>query len=322
MFSTLTSRGAATTIEALSLGASDYLTKPAGATSLMESMERLRQDLVPKVRALVRVREERGQDQPARGDLRSNMTAPSTSGPAQVGPPPLQRAGTSAQLMQHRERYPERRPFQPSGRHLMRPAELVVVGVSTGGPNALARFIPALPGNLPVPVLIVQHMPPLFTRMLADRLDQNSQLKVREAEAGAVLRPGEAWVAKGDWHMEVARESGQLLLKEHQGPQVNSCRPAVDTLFQSAAQACPATAVAVVLTGMGRDGLRGARAIREGGGLVLAQDEESSVVWGMPGAVSNAGVADQVLPLDQLAPHLLQSLRRDRSTTTGAGPWR
>lgn len=208
----------------------------------------------------------------------------------------------------------EIKDWPASGRSLARPAELLVIGVSTGGPNALARLMPALPANLPVPVLIVQHMPPLFTRMLAERLDATCALKVREAEGGAVLMPGEAWVARGDWHLEVARSGMRMILREHQGPAVNSCRPAVDTLFDSAVKACGGNVVGLVLTGMGQDGMKGARAIREAGGLVLAQDEDSSVVWGMPGAVAMAGLADLVLPLDELAPRAIQVLRPTRTT--------
>jgi two-component system, chemotaxis family, protein-glutamate methylesterase/glutaminase len=217
---------------------------------------------------------------------------------------------------------PVARPQTAPARASFKPIELLVIGVSTGGPNALARLLPGLPAGLPVPVLIVQHMPPLFTRMLAERLDQLCPLKVSEAVAGAVLIAGEVWVARGDWHMEVVREGRRLQLTEHQGPQVNSCRPAVDPLFSSAVRACGGGVLGVVLTGMGHDGLKGAREIRGAGGTVLAQDEESSVVWGMPGAVANAGVADAVLPLDALAGQILQVLRPARLPEGRAGACR
>jgi len=314
MFSTLTSRGAATTIDALSAGASDYLTKPEGASSLQESMERLRRELVPRVTALARVRRPLGA--PPSAPVPTVKTQPSTIRETR---PPSMTTASALSTAPHAGRPPlatyrptEIKDWPASGRSLTRPAELLVIGVSTGGPNALARLMPALPASLSVPVLIVQHMPPLFTRMLAERLDASCPLKVREAEAGAVLQPGEAWVARGDWHMEVARTGLRLMLREHQGPAVNSCRPAVDTLFDSAVRACGGNVVGLVLTGMGQDGMKGARAIREAGGLVMAQDEVSSVVWGMPGAVAMAGLADVVLPLDELAPRVLQALRPGR----------
>ncbi|MFA7329934.1 MAG: chemotaxis response regulator protein-glutamate methylesterase [Candidatus Delongbacteria bacterium] len=319
MFSTLTSRGAATTIEALSAGASDYLTKPEGAANLQESLERLRADLVPRVRALARIRPAQPVHtvkEPAMST--SPQPRPTTDPFPRTAPAFPREARPGLERSALRTPAPGRpipRPPMPNvipaagpARHLARPAELLVVGVSTGGPNALARVMPLFPATLSVPVLIVQHMPPLFTRMLADRLDQLSPLTVREARNGSVLLPGEAWLAQGDWHMEVAREGGRLVLREHQGPQVNSCRPAVDVLFDSAVRCCGGAVLAMVLTGMGQDGMKGARAIREAGGLVLAQDEESSVVWGMPGAVAMAGLADAVLPLDGLVPHALQLL--------------
>lgn len=318
MFSTLTSRGAATTIEALSAGASDYLTKPEGASSLQESMERLRLDLVPRVKALARVRKPMGAPPsapvaPAAAPLTKTATRetrPSSMSPASALSTTSQAARTPLPVY----RPTEIKDWPESGRFLTRPAELLVIGVSTGGPNALARLMPNLPANLSVPVLIVQHMPPLFTRMLAERLDASCPLKVREAEAGAPLLPGEAWVARGDWHLEVARQGMRLILREHQGPPVNSCRPAVDILFDSAVKACGGNLVSVVLTGMGQDGMKGARAIREAGGLVLAQDEDSSVVWGMPGAVAMAGLADAVLPLDAMAARVQQALRPGRAS--------
>ena len=178
---------------------------------------------------------------------------------------------------------------------------VVAIGVSTGGPNALSVLLPGLVRPFPVPVLLVQHMPPLFTRLLADRLSSVSARSVREAYAGAVVRPSEVWVAPGGYHMEVRREDGTVKLWTHQGPPENSCRPAVDVLFRSVAQTFGSGSVAVVLTGMGQDGLRGCEHIREAGGRILVQDEGSSVVWGMPGAVAQAGLADRILPLSQLS---------------------
>jgi two-component system, chemotaxis family, protein-glutamate methylesterase/glutaminase len=192
------------------------------------------------------------------------------------------------------------------------PVEIIAIGTSTGGPNALADVFAGLPAGLPVPVVVVQHMPPLFTRLLADRLSARSGLTVEEGRAGGVLRPGHAWLAPGDFHMTVARNGDQARVHVHQGPPENSCRPAADVLFRSVAKAFGAGALAVVLTGMGQDGLRGCEAIRAAGGQVLAQDEATSVVWGMPGFVARAGLADRVLPLGLVAPEIVRRVRAGR----------
>lgn len=179
--------------------------------------------------------------------------------------------------------------------------EVVVIGVSTGGPNALVEMLPRLPGDLAVPVLIVQHMPPMFTRLLAERLDARCQLRVREAAAGDRPQPGQVFVAPGNHHLTVDGDIEGMVLALNQDPPENSCRPAVDVLFRSAAARYGPGCLGVVLTGMGQDGLRGAEAIVKAGGRVLAQDEASSVVWGMPGFVARSGLAAEVLPLDQIA---------------------
>jgi len=188
-------------------------------------------------------------------------------------------------------------------------AEILAIGVSTGGPNALSTLLPGLSRSFPAPIVIVQHMPPLFTRLLAERLAAVSGLPAREGEAGAPLRPGEVWVAPGGFHIEVERAADGLRLRTHQGPPENSCRPAVDVLFRSVARVAGDRTLAVVLTGMGSDGLHGCQCIHEAGGQVLAQDEASSVVWGMPGAVSQAGLAAKVLPLHELAAEINRRVR-------------
>jgi two-component system chemotaxis response regulator CheB len=204
-------------------------------------------------------------------------------------------------------------PAPPPGRERAgrgsRRAEVVAIGISTGGPNALASLLARLPADCPAPVLIVQHMPPMFTRLLALRLDAGSALDVREAVSGQVARPGQALLAPGDWHLAVERHGDEVRVVTHQEPPENSCRPAADVLFRSAARAFGAAALGVVMTGMGQDGLRGSREIHQAGGRLLAQDEESSVVWGMPGAVVRAGLADRVLPLDQLAAEIVRRVR-------------
>jgi two-component system chemotaxis response regulator CheB len=175
---------------------------------------------------------------------------------------------------------------------------LVVVGVSTGGPSALERMLPQLPASFPLPILIVQHMPRLFTGLLADRLDSLCALRVREAVTGVRPEPGVIHLAPGDWHLELGRD---FRLSLNQNPPEHFCRPSVDVLFRSAAVACSGHVLAVVLTGMGTDGLAGCRAIRAAGGAIFVQDAASSVIWGMPGAVASAGLADKILPLAALA---------------------
>jgi two-component system chemotaxis response regulator CheB len=197
-------------------------------------------------------------------------------------------------------------PATPTVRPPSLPAtrvDLLAIGVSTGGPNALAEVIPHLPADFPLPIVIVQHMPPVFTRSLAARLDQLSPLSVREGEEGALVAPGSVWIAPGDHHMVLRRDGSQLWLHLNHGPQENSCRPAVDPLFRSVAEVCSSRCLALVLTGMGADGLAGARAIHAAGGQVMAQDQASSVVWGMPGAVTEAGLASS-WPLAAIADEL------------------
>ena len=188
--------------------------------------------------------------------------------------------------------------------------DLIVLGTSTGGPNALATVFEALPGDLPVPVCIVQHMPPVFTKALASRLDGLSPLTVHEAQGGEMLQPGEAFVAPGGSHLLVERGTGGLLVTSlSQDPPENECRPAVDPLFRSAAAACGSRVLGAVLTGMGSDGCAGAEALQGAGARVIAQDEESSVVWGMPGHVVRAGLADSMLPLSEVGPELARLAR-------------
>jgi two-component system chemotaxis response regulator CheB len=286
MFSTLTERGAAATLDALSLGANDYVTKPSNTGSVTASLERIREELVPKLKALC----------PGLGVVLG-------AGRAAAGP--IARVTTPAAPRPPAVR---RTPDGPPAR-----VDLVAIGVSTGGPNALADLVPALPAALPVPVVIVQHMPPVFTRLLAERLDARSGLRVAEATEGAVLQPGTVWIAPGDSHMLVQRRGASRVLHLDDGPQENSCRPAVDPLFRSAVASYGAGVLGVVMTGMGQDGLRGAEVVVDAGGRVLTQDEESSVVWGMPGFVTNAGLADKVLPLADLPHEIARRLAAGRA---------
>jgi two-component system, chemotaxis family, protein-glutamate methylesterase/glutaminase len=273
MFSTLTERGAAATLEALSLGASDYATKPSNTGSPQVAIERIRAELIPKIKALC------------------GFVVP-------------------LKLV----RLPQVRPAVKVRPRTNPRIEIVAIGTSTGGPNALAEVLPRIPSDFPVPIVVVQHMPPIFTRLLADRLASHSAIPVEEGSAGAVLSPGHAWIAPGNFHMKVVRAGMNCRLDLNQGPQENSCRPAVDVLFRSVAAACGANVLGVVMTGMGSDGVLGAQDIRDAGGDVIIQDEASSVVWGMPGLVHASGLDDASYPLDQLADQITRRVLQSRSS--------
>jgi len=279
MFSTLTERGAAATLDALSLGASDYVTKPSNTGSPAVAIERIRAELIPKIKAL------------CGGRVPLNFS-------------PLSGFRPAAKV---------RLRFNPR-------IDIVAIGTSTGGPNALSTLIPQFPADFPVPIVIVQHMPPLFTRLLAERLNAVGQLEVKEGRAGQKLQRGQIWIAPGDYHMTVVRQGTEFLLGINRDPQENSCRPAVDVLFRSVAQTYGGNVLAVVLTGMGADGTRGSADIREAGGEVIAQDEASSVVWGMPGSVVAANLADRVCPLAGIVPEVVRRVSMQRAFASAAHP--
>jgi len=286
MCSSLTRRGARVTIDALASGASDYVAKPTGQVGREASIRALAQELVPKVLALT-------------ASAQPRKTVSGT--PAVVMPFP---AGTQAPLQRMAAAY----GAVPS---------LLVIGVSTGGPAALEVLLPALPATFPLPVLIVQHMPELFTRLMAERLNGRCALGVHEAEEGEPVRRGMVAIARGNWHLELVSpvtSAGAPTMHLHQGPPENHCRPAVDVLFRSAAKTFGNGVLAVVLTGMGYDGLNGSRIIRQEGGCVLAQDQATSTVWGMPGAVAGAGLADKIVSLDAMAAEIVKLASR-RSTS-------
>jgi two-component system chemotaxis response regulator CheB len=268
MFSTLTERGAAATLDALAAGASDYVTKPSNVGSFADSQRNVREQLIPKIKALTSSR-------------RAANAAPV--------PPP-----------------------RPAARRRARTGALGVlaIGCSTGGPDALASVLPSLPADLPVPVVIVQHMPPVFTRLLANRLDAQCRLAVTEAQHGDAVVPGRVLIAPGGFHLAVRRQGTSVVAELTEDPPENFCRPAVDVLFRSVASAYGDRTLAAVLTGMGRDGERGAKVIGDAGGEIYVQDDATSVVWGMPGAVAGAGLADKILPLPQIGPALAAALTR------------
>ena len=190
--------------------------------------------------------------------------------------------------------------------------DIVAIGVSTGGPNALLELFRNMPADLPVPIVIVQHMPPVFTKQLANRLTANSKIVVEEATSGAMLEPGRAWIAPGDSHMTVVRQGLRQIIVLDKEPHENSCRPSVDPLFRSVAKVFGGQTLAIIMTGMGSDGLRGCEAIKAMGGQVLIQDEATSVVWGMPGNVSRAGLADKVIPLALIGPEIVRRVLRTK----------
>jgi two-component system chemotaxis response regulator CheB len=186
----------------------------------------------------------------------------------------------------------------------------LAIGCSTGGPNALAKLFSRLPPDLPVPIFVVQHMPPLFTRMLADSLTASSGVSVHEAELGGSVEPGHAYIAPGDFHLVLSRDGTRVVTLLNQAPAENSCRPAVDVTFRSLAKLYGSGVLACVLTGMGRDGTRGAGDIVAAGGAVLVQSAETCVVPSMPEGVVSAGLAEAALPLEQLGDELVARVRR------------
>ena len=206
-----------------------------------------------------------------------------------------------------------RRPWPPPA---VARVDVVAIGVSTGGPGALMDLIPMFAADFPVPILIVQHMPPMFTKLLAERLNSRCAISVMEATSGMLLEPGKAWVAPGDFHLGLERTDGKLYTRVFVGPPENSCRPAVDVMLRSVAQHFGVGCLSVILTGMGQDGLRGCEAVSSAGGQIVAQDEASSVVWGMPGFVAQAGLASRVLPLDEIASEILRRVMLGRVRNT------
>lgn len=191
--------------------------------------------------------------------------------------------------------------------------DIVTIGTSTGGPNALSTVLPEIPIDFPVPIVIVQHMPAIFTKILAESLSAKCAIPVHEAQEGDILLPGHAWIAPGNYHMTLNIQNNHHVLKLNQDPQENYCRPAVDVLFRSVAKIFKQNALAIVMTGMGQDGLKGCQMIREFKGQIITQDEASSVVWGMPGAISKAGLADQILPLQNIGLAIIRQVNRKRA---------
>jgi two-component system chemotaxis response regulator CheB len=293
MASTLTRRNAEISFKALSLGASDYIPKPE-STREPAAAEIFRHDLIQKIRHLgAKVRR-------AVPASTSPSLAPVLNRPRDASARPLPAAVAPLPLM--------RRAFSTQA------PRALLVGSSTGGPQALMTLVTELgPVIDRFPVLITQHMPPTFTTILAEHLARSSHRPAREAIDGEIVKAGQIYLAPGGRHMRVARHGTDIVIALDDGPPVNFCKPAVDPLFTSAIDVWQGGVLALVLTGMGSDGMRGGKEIVAAGGSVIAQDEASSVVWGMPGAAAHAGICSAILPLNQIASKLVRMFSGDRS---------
>jgi two-component system, chemotaxis family, protein-glutamate methylesterase/glutaminase len=293
MASTLTRRNAEISFKALSLGASDYIPKPE-STREPSAAETFRHDLIQKIRHL---------------GAKVRRAAPASASPPLA--PVLERS---------REPLPRPPLAQPANSQLLRrpfsaqAPRALLIGSSTGGPQALMTLVSEIGAVIDrFPVLITQHMPPTFTTILAEHLARASRRPAHEAVDGEIVRAGQIYLAPGGRHMRLARHGADAVIALDDGPPVNFCKPAVDPLFTSAIDVWQGGILAVVLTGMGSDGMRGGKEVVAAGGNVIAQDEASSVVWGMPGAAANAGICAAILPLDQIASKLVRLFSGDRS---------
>jgi two-component system chemotaxis response regulator CheB len=313
MSSTLTRRNAEVSLRALSLGATDYIPKPETNREITNSVA-FRRDLIEKIRALGARRKQR---QSGARALSAPRAAP---GAAPWAVPVVRPIGdyAGAAGLSH-VASPDTVPAVDQAAFKLRPSpatppRVLLIGASTGGPQALGDIVGRISGIIDqAPVLITQHMPPTFTTILAEILERSGGRPVHEAIEGEALRAGTIYIAPGGRHLRVVRRDGVPSVALDDGPQINFCKPAVDPMFSSAAEAWGGWNLALVLTGMGSDGMRGAADIVAAGGSVIAQDEESSVVWGMPGSVAKAGLCSAVLPLDQIAAKLTHLFSGDRS---------
>jgi two-component system chemotaxis response regulator CheB len=290
MASTLTRRNAEISFKALSLGASDYIPKPE-STREPAAAETFRHDLIQKIRHLG-------------AKLRR---------PIPVASPPLA-PSLDRGLPMRPALAPVAHPQLLRRAFSTHPPRALLIGASTGGPQALMTLVSEIGAVIDrFPVLITQHMPPTFTTILAEHLARASHRPAHEGVDGELIKPGRIYLAPGGRHMRVVRQGAHAAIALDDGPPVNFCKPAVDPLFASAIDVWQGGLLAVVLTGMGSDGMRGGKEIVAAGGSVIAQDEATSVVWGMPGAATHAGICAAVLPLGQIAPKLIQLFAGVRS---------
>lgn len=270
MFSALTDTGTEATLDALAAGANDYCQKPSQAGHIRHALQQVKQELIPKVL------------KSGKENLKRASQRPVVKSPVAIATRPGKAAKTP---------------------------EVLAVGSSTGGPNALAVFLQGFPADFPLPIVIVQHMPARFTPLLAQRLTASTPFEVIHGDQSVILSPGRVVLAPGDFHMQVVRRGTSIVTQLNQAPPVNSCRPAVDVLFESVAAVYRDSTLAVILTGMGTDGMHGAGHVQKMGGHVIVQDQATSVVWGMPGSVATAGHANAILPLSDIAPYVMSQLR-------------
>ncbi len=294
MSSTLTKENADVTVRALKAGAADYVTKPSnrGLVTEADFQEQLR----TKVKAMGEAARRSAGGPPPSGRADAGAAPP---GARPQDRPVGREAGASAP---QGERMPLTTPVTLRRLPTL-PPQVVAIGSSTGGPQALFEVLTNL-GRIAQPILITQHMPATFTALLADHIARQTKLPCREAQDGDEVAGGHAYVAPGGYHMIVCREQGSVRIRLSEAPPENFCRPSVDPMLRSLAEVYGGRVLAVILTGMGHDGLKGCEAVVRAGGNVVAQDEPSSVVWGMPGAAAKAGLCSAVLPLGEIAPQL------------------
>jgi two-component system chemotaxis response regulator CheB len=295
MFSSTTQRGASATMDALTYGASDYVGKPQASSDPTEAYRVLEENLIPKIKALC---------QRATGENKKAVSIKERGAARReaLSFPPTEKVTTLATPQSSSSASPK--VVRPEGRPLY-PVNALCIGVSTGGPAALMKIFELWRTPLPVPIFIVQHMPPKFTTLLAARLTEIGVMLVQEPYNGQEALAGQAYLAPGGYHLELRQKGTKVLMYLNEDPPENSCRPAVDVLFRSAAKVYGQSLLAVVLTGMGYDGLRGAEDIIRSNGVVLAQDEATSVIWGMPGAIAQADLAEKILPLEAIPDEIL-----------------
>ena len=286
IFSSVKNNSGAKAAEVKALGANEYVAKPVAAGNVDNAVRYIEAELIPRILHLGKRR----------------LAAPLVTTRLEPQQHPAHVASRTAASLPTGSR--EGRQKNSAG-----PIDVVAIASSTGGPNALRDVLQALPQDLNVPVLIVQHMPKMFTKLLAERLNRSCRINVQQAYTGAVVRPGDVWIAPGDSHMIVERQGAEIKLATNDAPPENSCRPSADVLFRSIAHVFGGQSLAVVLTGMGKDGLDGSRCMSKKGAFVIAQDERSSVVWGMPRAVTEAGVADKVMPLSDIGREIANHVR-------------
>ena len=284
MSSTLTSKNAQISLQAMSLGAADYVPKPTTNREVMASQS-FQTEIIEKIKSLAATKrkhlgllpfEDVKEEKVRTEDRTITQRSVATAKPTKLNIPQTVKASSVV-------------------------PKIIGVGSSTGGPQALLKFIEGIKDSLSVPLVITQHMPATFTKILAGHISKASGLSCVEGEDGLLLESGKVYIAPGDHHMTVARDGGNVILKLDQGPQENFCRPAVDPMFRSLASEFGPAVLGVILTGMGQDGLNGSKEVVNQGGTIVAQDEKTSVVWGMPGAVSEAGICNAVLPLDEIS---------------------